>query len=175
MNKLFRLASANVIIFNHGINVIKGKEWDSYCSDFESAMDCQNLQFDELVDQFKAFVEDDVSIELSQNTIDDSVGFVFCGVDADGRSFVRELFWKRSKPFEDKPHQGLARTGTGSQYLNGHLRHHPEVNTIGYWGSRRTGQAVHELTGLFAIARDERDNCSGNEFSDDFDIAELTN
>ena len=173
LDKIYCFADIDVVVFNHGINVICGRDWRSYCSDFESTCKSKNVSFDELVDDFKSFVEPHIQKELQANKFDDAVGFVFGAAEDKGIPIVRELFWKRSSQMEDIRHRGLVRTGIAAKYLNRYLTEHADVNSVGYWARRSTSEAISQLKQLFEEALKRRDDESGKEFSETFDIYEL--
>ncbi len=173
LDKLYRFAEVDVMVFNYGINRICQKDWRSYCSDFESTCRVQKLSFDKLVDNFKSFIEPHIAKELSANKFDDAVGFVFCAAEDKGAPVVRELFWKRSSPMEDKRPRGLVRNGHAAWYLDRYLTGNPDVNTVEYWKKLTTSEAISELKQLFEEAIKCRDEGSGQEFSDTFDTYEL--
>ena len=175
LDKIYCFAEVDVIVFNHGINRLCQKDCRSYCSDFESTCWSQKLSFEELVDNFRSFIEPHIAKELLANKFDDAVGFVFCAAVDKGAPVVRELFWKKSSPIEDKTRRGLVRTGHAARYLDRYLTDHADVNTVEYWKKLTTSEAISELKRLYEEAIKRRDDECGQEFSDTFDTHELRN
>ena len=171
--KLYRFKNVNVLAYNHGINRIRGKDWESYLSKFESTQVEPDIGLNELVEKFKIFMSGPVLQELATNTFDDATGFVFLAAPPGSVPLVREIFWKKHVSLEDKLHRGLIRTGNGARYLDQYLMDHPEVNTVEHWEAISTDDGVEMLRNLFNEACKRRREQSGEEFSDTFDTGTM--
>jgi len=175
LHKIFRFTKVDVLSFNHGINRIRGKDWDAYLTDFEASSVTPGISLSELVAAFRVFMDAIVSAELSANAFDDAVGFVFCACPCSTSPEVRELFWKRSIAVKEKQHRGLVRTGDAKRYLNQNLQANPEVNTVEYWAQLGVEDGLSQLEALFSAAATARKQQGGEEFSDSFDKDTLKN
>lgn len=158
-----------MVAFNHGINRIRGKNWNAYLKEFEERSVSSGMPLSDLVAAFRSFMDPTVSAELSANTLDDAIGFVFCACPSSTSPEVRELFWKRSICVEEKQHRGLVRTGDGARYLNQELQANPHVNTVDYWAQLDVEEGLFQLEALFTAAANARQQEEGQEFSDSFD------
>ena len=169
--KLYHFNKNHLLAFNHGINRVNERAWIDYLSEFETTYMQKNMEFNTIVNKFISFFSRSAAQELSTNLFDDSIGFVFCAPahTPQSQAIIRELFWKKNFPIEDKLHQGLIRTGIGARYLNQYMSSNPEINTIEYWKSITVEDGLLEIINLFKIACAERKIRGGNEFSDTYD------
>ena len=172
LNKIYKFRDVAIIIFNHGINEINGRAWDSYCSVYEASRDWERLTFRGIVGDFQKFIERDVKVELSRNKrnrLDNLIAFVLCGkTSKDNRFEAGELCWS---PLLATKFQGnFIRSGEGAKYLVGILRDNPELDTSEYWKNRNTAEGREKLRWIFLQAVGLKNKCNGQEFSDQFDL-----
>lgn len=173
LHKIFKFQNAPVLIFNHGINLINNRFWLDYCLSYEQSTRWCNLQFVDLANDFKSYIERDILIELKRNTLDHNVGFVVCGrCNGDGNYRIIEFYW--SPAYEQKTHRGIVISGTGSKYLNDFFRLNPHVFKVHYWENISRQVAMPELKRLFDIAVTAKNINKGDEFSDAYDADSIS-
>jgi len=175
-NKIYKFNKIPLIISNHGINRIKNKGWEIFCSDYEKSNRWTNKNLFEIVNDFKNFIENDVIEEL--NIYKDGrryvVGFLLCGKTSFDTKFkINELCWSIDSDgmeFEILRHRGLVMSGSGQKCLNTFLKDHQKLNTESYWKSLDLTNTERELKKIFAVAVKEKILLGIDEFSDDPDI-----
>lgn len=174
-NKIYKFKDIDLIIFNHGINRFSGKSWRQLCANYESSKRWPRQDLIQIADDFKDFVDAEVSSELKKKQ-DDFVGFVICGkTPHDSKFKIKEYFWSldSSNKLQCQPvrHKGgLVRTGTGAKYLEKYINSNGNLNTIDYWRKMSIFQAAKELKNLFEFAVKEKKRLAGKGFSDKCDI-----
>lgn len=158
LNKIFRFKDIPIIIFNHGVNKVNNKFWDTYCSDYELSNKWKGKSLKEIALDFKEFVEKELLRQLSQNAINfpgnknvTVSAFVVCGKDLSNNRFeFYELHWSHKLSFSSWADTRLIGSGEGyEKYLDDYLRKHPQSNSIEFWGSIDTTKAKEELKKLF--------------------------
>lgn len=173
INKIHKFSSDDIslIIFNHGINNINGKDWKNFCSDYEQSCQWKDKKLDQVARDFKLFIEDDVQKELQRNKLDHTIGFVLCGktiYDSDFDAY--ELWWSPNDEFLPLKSESIIKTGNGKICLEDYLRNNSELNTKKFWESKNTSEAKKELEKLFNVAVKERNKLNRSDFSDDYNI-----
>lgn len=176
-NKIYKFKEVPFIILNHGINKIKNKDWRVYCSEYEESNKWVGKDQFQITNDFKNFVEKDVTGELNIQGIGSATGFLLLGKTSfDSKFRVNELFWiAKSDGVEFKilRHKGFIRTGDARILLDVFIEHNPEFNTERYWKSLDLTKVQEELIKLFNIAVQEKKRLNGNDFSDQFDIGSI--
>lgn len=171
-DKVYKFSDLPVAIFNHGINEFKGKPWYQLCKEYEQSGGWRELSFQELVGEFKTFIEPVILDELKNNKLDHATGFVLCGRTAHEPCFhVCELFW--SPNFEQNNHAGFIKTGDGRIYLDSIVKIKPALDSISYWQRKSVKEAQKELEELFVAAAEVQKKAKGEYFSDTHDIVTI--
>jgi len=188
LNKIFEFKEIPLIIFNHGLNKFNNKSWRELCSEYENSGQWKSKKFIRIADDFKNFIDSDIKRELKHNQqnnklsnytdLSNTTGFVLCGkASKDNKFKAKEFFWFFDSNEEIickiKRHKGgLIQTGIGIKYLTDYLKSGKgmDINSISYWKKLNIAQSKIELEKLFNIAVEEKKQCNGDEFSDNFDF-----
>lgn len=172
-NKIYKFVNSDIslIIFNHGINNINSKNWESFCPDYIKSNRWKDKDIKDVAKNFKLFIEEDIQKELQRNKQAHTIGFVICGKTIHDRDFdAHELWWNPNYSFLPLKNEAIIKTGGGKTCLDDHFKNHRELNTKEFWESKNTTDAKKELEKLFDIAIEERDRLSRNDFSDDYNV-----
>ena len=179
-NKLYRFGSLPLIIFNHGVNKFNNKIWNDFCLDYEKSNEWDGLNLNDMCNNFKYYINDDVRKELKKNynshrSLEYLVSaFVFCGkANRNTKNKIIELFWSyesRQLEFQRIKHENLTRSGSGGKYLDEYLQSHSQIDTNEYWANLDIKEATEKLKNLFLIAVENKKNVGGDEFSDEFNF-----
>jgi hypothetical protein len=163
-HKIYKFRSMpSLAIFNHGINKINGKYWDSICSDYEKTSRYKSKDLKSITDDFKNFIEDDVLRELDRDKYDSKIGFDLCGkTPLDLKFAVYELFWEPRLNSQDWCGPRLIITGDGKKFLDG-------INEPN-WEELDSTRIKTALVNLFSIATNKQKSEGKQIFSENFDI-----
>lgn len=185
LNKIFRFKKAPIMMFNHGVNKFNGKFWDVFCSEYEQTDRWKGERLKDIAIDFKDFIEPDLLRQLDQNARNfpsnpsvTTSAFVICGKDLQsGKIEFFELFWSYGYSFSSWADTRLIGSGEGyKKYLEGYLQKHPQLkaNSIEFWASINTTQAIEELKKLFSIALNEQKAANGDDFSENYDVESIS-
>ncbi|MFH1990496.1 MAG: hypothetical protein ABIJ19_01415 [Patescibacteria group bacterium] len=167
----FNSKDISLIIFNHGINNINGKDWEIFCSDYEKSCQWKDKNLNQVTEEFKLFIEDDIQKELQRNKLDHTVGFILCGKTIHDNNFdAYELWWGPNYVFNPLKDEPIIQTGDGKECLENYLENNGELNTREFWESKNTGEVRKELKNLFIVATQEKKRLNRDDFSDDYII-----
>lgn len=172
-NKIHKFSNDDIslIIFNHGINNINGKDWEEFCFNYEQSYRWKDKKLDQVAKEFKLFIEDDIQKELQRNKLAHTIGFVLCGKTVHDSDFdAYELWWNPDYSFFPLKNEPIIKTGDGKKCLENYLKNNSELNKKEFWESKNTSEVEKELKKLFDVAVEERNRLNRSDFSDDYNI-----
>ena len=175
-NKIYKFQRIPYVILNHGINKIDGKDWRTYCSEYEDSGRWESKGHFQIVNDFKDFIENSVERELGRykDNKKHSVGFLLGGKPlSESKYKVNELHWlleSNEVKFSIKKHQFFVITGDSKVCLDAYLKIHPELLTDTHWKGLNLNQAEEKLVKLFKLAVNEKANLQHDDFSDSYEV-----
>ena len=177
LNKIYKFNEIPLIIYNHGVNNFNNKMWNEYCIEYEKSDRWNNLNFHEICEDFRKFIEKDINEQLEQNFNNRLVGsylnsaFVFCGKSNRNTTLkIYELYWLYGASIKRSKLGNLVRSRMGDKYLKEFFENNPTRNTNESWDKTDCIQAKKELKRIFLNAVVKKNRLGGDEFSNDYDI-----
>ncbi|HOZ36654.1 MAG TPA: hypothetical protein PLR18_02375 [bacterium] len=170
-DKIYKFNSNDIplIIFNHGINNINGKDWKIFCSNYEKSFQLGNKKLKQIAEEFKSFVEQDIKKELQKNKIANTVGFVFCGKTIYDDDFdAYELWWGPEYQFISLEGEAIIKSGDGKECLAKYLEDNSALKKKDFWIFKSIYEVKQELEKLFSVAVREKKRLNRENFSDDY-------
>ncbi len=175
-HKIYEFNGIPLVILNHGINKFRDRDWKDYCHDYETSGSWKGKDQFQIVNDFKAFIEQAVIDELNLHRNEKyAVGFLICGkTTQDTKYKVNELFWiinNGTINFQTLRHRVFVKTGDdkATQFVQHIVTSDPKIDSEAYWKNMKLTQMENELKRLFILAVGEKVNMGGDEFSDEFE------
>lgn len=177
--KTYKFQGITYVIAHHGLNEIDGKDWKTYCSEYEASGGWKNKSHFSIVNDFKDYMEDYVRKELSRHKDREknAMGFLLGGKQSTENKYkVSEIHWLRNNnetefklsPIHTNKKEPLI--VSGSDWIKDYLKEYTEANPDQYKIIPKLKQAEKILNDLFEIAVTEKQKRKSGDFSDERDI-----
>jgi hypothetical protein len=170
LNKILKSSDGRMLVYNHGINRIHGKDWRDLAQlIINSVAGSPIANIGSAMAKAEKLVGKDASAELATNTIHDMTAFVIIARTRPDRIEAGELVWKKGEGCSRITHAGLIRSGDGIKYLS----IPPNMDTISHWAGLSFADAKAEVDALFKDALARQLAVKGEDFSGTYDEATL--
>ena len=171
MKKVFISPDKRTIIYNHGINIIKGKSWHDLAIRSENAIrEDGAADVDTALNKVEEAISAEALAEISNNQLADLFAFVVILKTRGNTWQTGEISWKRGQGVKKSRLERIILSGSGSKYV----RPNNKQWRNDYWASIGRNEAKVQIGMLYAIAIKNQNNAQGNEFSPSYDDVMVT-
>jgi hypothetical protein len=171
MQKVFVSTDRKIIIYNHGINVIKGKSW--YELAVKSARyirENRARNIETALNIIESAISAEILDELSNNKLSDFCAFVVILKTKGKKWYTGEISWKNKHGVEKILHGRFIRSGSGNKYFYPDNKQKENA----YWESIRVREAKAKIAVLWSNAIKNQSNAQGDDFSSSYDDVMIT-
>ncbi|WAC08069.1 MAG: hypothetical protein OS130_02420 [Thermodesulfobacteriota bacterium] len=171
MDKVFVSADKRTIIYNHGINVIKGKSWYDLAIRAENAIRKESADdIDTALNKVENTISAEVLAEISNNQLDDFCAFVVILKTSGNQWQAKDISWKRGEGVKKTPLGRIILSGSGEKYI----KRDKKWWNNNYWASLSMDEAKGQIERLYSMAIKNQNNAQGDEFSSSFNDVMVT-
>ena len=171
MKKVFISSDKRTIIYNHGINIIKGRSWYDLAIKSENAIRQGGAaDVDAALNKVEEVISAEALAEISNNQLADLCAFVVILKTRGNTWEAGEISWKRGQGIKKSRLGRIILSGSGSKYV----RPNNKQWRNDYWASIGRNEAKVQIGMLYAFAIKNQNNAQGDEFSPSYDDVMVT-